>query len=147
MKSRTKQEGLLVSSIANSIACRQQLLSYSYMPHLEYAVQAWDPFLSKNIQKLELVQKFALKMCCKSWNSTYSEILQQSSLPTLSFRRKYLCLSYNLMLILILSLILTFFNSYFPKTISVYTCAVYTCARTLYGLRNTIDDHVMVCIT
>ena len=41
-----------------------------------------------------LVQKFALKMCCKSWNSIYSEILQQSSLPTLSFRRKYLCLSY-----------------------------------------------------
>ena len=60
----------------------------------QYAVQVWDPFLSKNIQKLELVQKFALKMCCKSWNSTYSENLQQSSLPTLSFRRKYLCLSY-----------------------------------------------------
>ena len=126
-----------------------QLYASLIRPHLEYAVQVWDPFLSKNIQKLELVQKFALKMCCKSWNSTYSEILQQSSLPTLSFRRKYLCLSYFYNLVnghfafpdvpatLYQNPYNTrsshssiyvqpyahsnsFFNSYFPKTISLW---------------------------
>ena len=52
------------------------------------------PFLIKDIQKLESVQRFALKMCCKSWTFSYSENLQQSSLPELFFRRKYLSLSY-----------------------------------------------------
>ena len=63
-------------------------------PHLEYASQVWDPFLIKDIQKLESAQGFALKMCCKSWGSSYSENLQQSLLPKLSCRRKYLSLSY-----------------------------------------------------
>ena len=31
-------------------------------PHLECASQVWDPFLVKDIQRLESVQKFALKM-------------------------------------------------------------------------------------
>ena len=60
-------------------------------PHLEYATQV---FLIKDIQKLESVQKFVLKMCCKSWDLSYSEYLQQSLLPELSFRRQYLSLSY-----------------------------------------------------
>ena len=71
-----------------------QLYTSLVRPHLEYASQVWDPFLIKDIQKLESVQRFALKMCCKSWSSSYSENLQQSSLPELSFRRKYLSLSY-----------------------------------------------------
>ena len=52
-------------------------------------------FLIKDIQKLELVQKFsALKMCCKNGGYSYSEKLQQSLLPELSSHRKYLSLSY-----------------------------------------------------
>ena len=54
----------------------------------------WDPFLIKDIHKMESVQKFALKMCCKRWDSSYSENLDQSLLPELSLRRKYLSLSY-----------------------------------------------------
>ena len=71
-----------------------QLYSSLVRPHLEYASQVWDPFLIKDIQMLESVQKFALKMCCKSWNSSYDENLQQSLLPELSARRKYLNVSY-----------------------------------------------------
>ena len=31
-------------------------------PHLEYAAQVWSPHQLKDIQKLEAVQKFALKV-------------------------------------------------------------------------------------
>ena len=51
-------------------------------PHLEYASQVWDPFLIKDIPKIE---SFALKMCCKSLGSSYSKNLQQSSLLVLWF--------------------------------------------------------------
>ena len=71
-----------------------QLYTSLVRPHLEYATQVWDPFLIKDIHKLESVQKFALKMCCKRWDSSYSENLDQSLLPELSLRRKYLNLSY-----------------------------------------------------
>ena len=63
-------------------------------PHLEYASPVWDPFLVKDIQKLESVQKLALKMCRKTWDSSYADNLQLFSLPELSSRRKYLSLSY-----------------------------------------------------
>ena len=63
-------------------------------PHLEYASPVWDPFLVKDIQKLESVQKLALKMCRKTWDSSYAGNLQLFSLPELSSRRKYLSLSY-----------------------------------------------------
>ena len=63
-------------------------------PHLEYASQVWDPFLVKDIERLESVQKFALKMCNKNWASSYSENLEACSLPELTSRRKYLSLCY-----------------------------------------------------
>ena len=82
----------------SSISSLIQLYTSLVRPHLEYASQVWDPFMVKDIQKLESVQKFALRMCYKSWGSTYSENLQLSTLPELSFRRKYLslCYFYNL---------------------------------------------------
>ena len=71
-----------------------QLYTSLVRPHLEYATQVWDPSLIKDIQKLESVQKFAFKLCCKRWDTSYSENLYHSLLPELSFRRKYLSLSY-----------------------------------------------------
>ena len=59
-------------------------------PHLEYAVQVWNPYLIKDIQKLESVQKFALKVCLKRWDSSYDSLLQASEIPELSNRRKHL---------------------------------------------------------
>jgi hypothetical protein len=54
----------------------------------------WSPHLLKDIQKLEAVQKFALKVCLKRWDSGYSELLDVSGLPKLADRRKCLCLMY-----------------------------------------------------
>ena len=34
-------------------------------PHLEYAAPVWNPELTKDIRKLENVQKFALRVCTK----------------------------------------------------------------------------------
>ena len=55
-------------------------------PHVEYAAVAWDPFLRKDIDLIEDVQKYALKVCLKSWSANYSELLEQSHLPTLQAR-------------------------------------------------------------
>ena len=63
-------------------------------PHLEYATQVWSPHQLKDIQKLEAVQKFALKVCLKKWDSSYSELLDLSGIPKLADRRKLLCLTY-----------------------------------------------------
>ena len=63
-------------------------------PHLEYAAAVWDPHLQRDIQRLENVQKFALRVCTKHWHYDYLELLDQAQLPTLAKRRLYLKLSY-----------------------------------------------------
>ena len=57
-------------------------------PHLEYASTVWDPFLQKDIQLLEKVQKYAAKVCTKQWNWSYEELLHTLLLPTLQVRHK-----------------------------------------------------------
>ena len=59
-------------------------------PHLEYATPVWSPHLLKDIHKLEAVQTFALKVCLKRWDSSYSELLDLSGVPKLADRRKVL---------------------------------------------------------
>ena len=59
-------------------------------PHTEYAAQVWDPHLLKDINSLENVQKFALRVCCKNWNMGYSELLDLCSVPSLENRRLHL---------------------------------------------------------
>ena len=67
--------------------CSTETLECLYIafvrPHLEYAAPVWDPHLIKHniIELLEKVQKFTLKVCTKSWNSTYSSLLSQTNLP------------------------------------------------------------------
>ena len=51
-------------------------------PHLEYASQAWNTSKIGEIDSLEKVQKFALRVSWKQWNSSYDELLQLFSLPT-----------------------------------------------------------------
>ena len=67
-------------------------------PHLEYACSVWDPHLKRDIERLEGVQEFGLKVCLKWWECGYEELLHLTNLPSLATRRKYLklCLFYNM---------------------------------------------------
>ena len=69
-------------------------------PLLEYAFPVWDPHLEKDIKALESVQKFAAKMCSKTWQrSSYSEQLCALNLSTLKERWDYLklCFLYKIL--------------------------------------------------
>ena len=44
-------------------------------PHLEYACTVWDPHFTKEIIVLKIVQRFACKICCKSWLMDYEIML------------------------------------------------------------------------
>ena len=52
-------------------------------PNLEYASQVWNPYKVREVNSLEQVQKFGLRMCAKSWDTSYQELLQLFSLPDL----------------------------------------------------------------
>ena len=69
---------------------RLRLYTSLVRPHVEYAAPVWDPSAIQDIQSLEGVQKFALRVCSKQWNSGYSELLDMFSLSTLENRRLYL---------------------------------------------------------
>ena len=60
--------GLLYRRFYKFSSCSTMLRLYvSFIrPHLEYAAAAWDPFLKKDIELIEDVQKLALKVCLKS---------------------------------------------------------------------------------
>ena len=56
-------------------------------PHLEYSSAVWNPYLKGEIEALEKVQKYALKVCTKSWDASYEDFLSKASLPSLQRRR------------------------------------------------------------
>ena len=66
----------------------RQLYVSNIRPHLEYACQVWDPYLKKDIDSLESVQKFAMRVCSKQWDADYPTLLSSLNLPTLAARRK-----------------------------------------------------------
>ena len=55
--------------------------------HLEYAVQSWNPWLRKDIDLLESVQRRAVR-CIQGLHGSYEEKLKQVNLTTLTERRK-----------------------------------------------------------
>ena len=51
---------------------------------MEYAAPVWDPHQLGLIKCLENVQKFALKVCMKSWNIDYESMLTSCNLTSLA---------------------------------------------------------------
>jgi hypothetical protein len=47
----------------------------------------WDPHLSKDIEALEKVQRFALRMCLKNWSLDHAQLYSQSQMPPITLRR------------------------------------------------------------
>ena len=57
-------------------------------PHLEFAVQAWSPYLKKDIQTLEKVQRRATRLMHGLENLTYQDRLEKTGLYSLECRRQ-----------------------------------------------------------
>jgi len=57
-------------------------------PHLEYAIQAWSPYLQKDIQCLESVQRAATRLVSGFKKISYEERLRKVGLTTLEVRRQ-----------------------------------------------------------
>ena len=81
---------------------------YAWNRHLRYI---WDPFLLKDIKKLEDVQKFALRICSRQYQDNLLNVFQ---VPTLSNRRQYLslCTFFN-----IVKQLRVFSSSLYPTTL------------------------------
>ena len=69
-------------------------------PHLEYACEIWDPYLAKDCQMIESIQKFASRVCLKQWsrNTRYQDMLEFLNMPSLATRRRQrkLCTLYKI---------------------------------------------------
>jgi len=62
-------------------------------PILEYCCHVWDPFLHKDIELLESVQKFVVKVRTKRWREPYNYLRNLLKLPLLKYRRTKLKLT------------------------------------------------------
>ncbi|XP_076034509.1 uncharacterized protein LOC143021108 [Oratosquilla oratoria] len=65
----------------------KQLYVALVRPHLEYANQAWAPYLVKDIEAIENVQRRATKLVPTLKNLSYEERLRKLKIPTLAYRR------------------------------------------------------------
>ena len=78
--------GLLYRRFYESSNSTTLLLSF-VRPCLEYSSATWSPHLKGEIEIIEKVQKYALKVCMKSWDSSYEDLLKMTSLPSMQCRR------------------------------------------------------------
>ncbi len=63
--------------------CLLQLYISYVRPLLEYAAPVWDPHYAVQKEKLEKVQRFALKMSSKRWSERYVSLIEWSGIPML----------------------------------------------------------------
>ena len=69
LKSYRQQLGLLYRQFygdSNTTTLKALYITQVH-PHLEYAIPVWDPHLSKDVEALESVQRYASRMCTKQW--------------------------------------------------------------------------------
>ena len=65
----------------------KKLFSAHVRSHLEYAVQSWCPYLRKDINQIESVQRRATKSIQGLKDLSYKERLIELDMPTLAYRR------------------------------------------------------------
>ena len=89
-----------IESFINSHDSSTLLILYKAFvrPILEHGAPVWDPHLTKDIQAIESVQRFATKICLKNSSMSYSDWLKLLGLDSLYTRRKgaKLCLLYKI---------------------------------------------------
>ena len=57
------------------------------IPHLEYCIQAWSPYLRKDIYMLDKIQRRATKLISGLRDLRYEERFKECGLTTLETRR------------------------------------------------------------
>ncbi len=72
----------------SDVATISNLYKVYVRPHLEYAVQAWSPYLEKDIKCLERVQRRATKIPHQTRHLEYNDRLRAFRLTSLKERRK-----------------------------------------------------------
>lgn len=70
-------------SLCNIVSLYKSLVR----PHLEYCIQAWKPFLQKDIDKMENVQRRATRMITEIKHFSYQQRLFKTGLMSLETRR------------------------------------------------------------
>ena len=65
----------------------KQLFISIVRPHLEYCASVWNPYLKKNIELIENVQRRATKQVAGLSHMSYKDRLKSIDLPTLKYRR------------------------------------------------------------
>ena len=90
---KTKVANSIVAIIRKSfVNLTSEILTTLYKDlvraHLEYANQAWNPYLKKDKITIENVQRRATKLIPSIRKYSYSKRLQILKLPTLEYRRK-----------------------------------------------------------
>ena len=66
--------------------------NYLLLGHILNMLLLCGVLLTKDVNKLEHVQKFALRVCTKEWSMSYKDLLGNCHLPELSTRRDHLSL-------------------------------------------------------
>ena len=89
----TKAAKAIIAQIKNSFryfdADLVRLLYVSLVrPHLEFAVPVWNPFMKKDIEKLENIQYRATRLVLNLRKKGYEFRLKKLRLTTLKIRRK-----------------------------------------------------------
>ena len=66
-------------------------------PELEYAATVWSPRQKGQLDTLESVQKLALCVCFRNWDTNYHTLLSMHNIPSLS-KRVFLrlCFPFNI---------------------------------------------------
>ena len=100
----------MVYSIANSTSGQTGThSSLSMLPmsvlYLEYCACIWDPYLLRDVELLQNVQKFTLKVCCKRWSSPYQDLFDVAEMSSLQARQEVARLGYGYLYKLVHNLI------------------------------------------